>query len=58
LVGITLTGLTQPYFGACPNQDLDFQHFICVMFFFMFNDLRWQVIVCFVDIGGIVGHHI
>jgi hypothetical protein len=33
-------------------------HTYRVMFFFMFNDLRWQVIVCFVDIGGIVGHHI
>jgi hypothetical protein len=23
----------------------------------MFNDLRWEVIVAFVDIGGIVDHH-
>jgi hypothetical protein len=23
----------------------------------MFNDLRWEVIVCFIDIGGIVDHH-
>jgi hypothetical protein len=41
------------------NQDLDFQlHmsrcFFC--FFYMFNDLKWEVIVRFVDIGGIVDH--
>ena len=24
---------------------------------FVFNELRWEVIVCFVDIGGIVDHH-
>ena len=24
---------------------------------FVFDDLRWEVIVCFVDIGGIVDHH-
>jgi hypothetical protein len=27
------------------------------MVFFMFNDLRWKVIVRLVDIGGIVDHH-
>ena len=24
---------------------------------FVFSELRWQMIVCFVDIGGIVDHH-
>jgi hypothetical protein len=28
-----------------------------VVVFFVFGDLRWDVIVCFVDIGGIVDHH-
>ena len=28
-----------------------------VVVFFMFNELRWDVIVHFVDIGGIVHHH-
>jgi hypothetical protein len=26
-------------------------------FFSMFSELRGEVIVCFVDIGGIVDHH-
>ena len=26
-------------------------------FFFVFNGLRWEVVVCFVDIGGIVVLH-
>ena len=25
--------------------------------FFMFNELTWKLIVCFVDIGGMVNHH-
>jgi hypothetical protein len=24
---------------------------------FMFNELRWEVIVCFVNVGGIVDHY-
>ena len=28
-----------------------------VVVLFVFNDLVWEVIVCFVDIGGIVYHH-
>ena len=28
-----------------------------VINFFVFNDLRWDVIVPFVDIGGIEDHH-
>ena len=28
-----------------------------VMVFFMFNDLRWDVIARFVDIGGFIDHH-
>ena len=35
------------------NQDLDFH----VMVFFVFSGLRWEAIVHFVDIGGIVDHH-
>ena len=30
---------------------------ICHCLFFLFNDLRWEVIVCFFDIGGIVDNH-
>jgi hypothetical protein len=25
-----------------------------VVVFFMFNELKWEVVVCFVDIGGII----
>jgi hypothetical protein len=25
--------------------------------FFVLNSLRWEVIICFADIGGIVDHH-
>ena len=38
-----------------PIQDLDFKHHISC--FFVFSELRSEVIVCFVDIGGIVDHH-
>jgi hypothetical protein len=27
------------------------------VFFFVFSELRWEVIVCFVDIGGIDYHY-
>jgi hypothetical protein len=51
-----------------PYQDLVFQLHMssmpgpgfptsCVVIFFVFIDLRWEMIVCFVDIGRIVGHH-
>ena len=29
----------------------------CRDLFFMFNDLRCELVVCFVDIGGIVDNH-
>ena len=31
---------------------------ICSDILIMFNELRWELIVCFVDIGGIVDHHL
>jgi hypothetical protein len=37
-------------FVPVPSQDPDFKNH-------MFNDLRWEVIVCFIYIGGIVDHH-
>jgi hypothetical protein len=30
---------------------------ICCGLFFRFSELRREVVVCFVDIGGIVDHH-
>ena len=44
-------------FATVPNQDLDFQPHIYIVVFFIFNDFRREMIVRFVDIGGIVDHH-
>ena len=51
---ITLTGSPCNIFVPVPTQDLDVQHYIVVTF--VFNYSRWEVIVHFVDIGGIVDH--
>ena len=40
----------------CPKPRLAFPK-SCVMVFFMFNYLRWELIVWFVDIDWIVDHH-
>ena len=53
---IILAGLTLPQFHACPKLATGCpMPFIIV--FFVFNGLRWEVMVCFVLIGGIVDHH-
>jgi hypothetical protein len=39
-----------------PTQDIDFQRHILLLYF-MFNDLRWEVIVRFVDICVIVDNY-
>jgi hypothetical protein len=45
-------------FVSDPRQDLDFPtSYVVVFFFLMFKELRWEVIVRFVDIGEIVDHH-
>jgi len=43
-------------FAPVSSQDLDFQRHMSWVIF-MFNDLRLEVIVCFVDIGNIVHQH-
>ena len=61
VVGIPLTGLTLPHLCACPKtqaKDHDFQRhmswsFLCVQRV----ELRWEVIVHFVDIDKIDDHH-
>ena len=53
-VEFPLTGSTPPHFCACPRPGPGASY---VMVFFMFICLRWEVIVGFVDIGGIVDHH-
>ena len=41
---------------ACTNQEQDFQRHLSSSFF-VFNQLWLEMIVCVVDIGGIVDHH-
>jgi len=53
---IPLTGLTPPYLCAFPKQGSGYPTSYVVIFY-LFNDLRWEVIVRFVDNGGIVDHH-
>ena len=53
---ISYIHLTPPHFCSCPKAGPGFQMSYVVVFF-MFNDLRWEVFVCFVNIGGIVDHH-
>ena len=55
-VGNPSTGLTQTHFCVCPEPALGFP-MSYVMVFFMFNELRWDMIVHFVDIGGIVYYY-
>jgi hypothetical protein len=52
-VGISLTGLTPPYFCACPKPGTGFPTSYA-MVFFMSSELRREVIFHFVDIpvGG------
>jgi hypothetical protein len=52
---ILLTGLFPFHSVPVPSQDLDFQGQICGLF--VFSGLKLEVIVRFVDIGGIVYHH-
>ena len=53
---VPLTDLTPPPFCACPKPGPGFTTSY-VMVFLVFSELRWEVIVHFVDIVGIVNHH-
>ena len=45
-IPITLNGLHQPHFCACPNQDLDIQHHISLSFLCpMIWDERWLFVL-------------
>ena len=55
-VWIPLTGLTLPHICACPMPGPGFL-MSYVVILLMFSELRWEVIVHFVDIGGIIDHH-
>ena len=52
-VGIPLTGLTPPH-CLCMSQAMNCISYHMLWSLFMLNDLRWPVIVCFVDFGAIV----
>ena len=54
-VAIPVTGFTPPYFGACPKRGPAFPS-TYVVDFFMFSELRQEVVVRFVDNGGLVDH--
>jgi len=56
MFGIPLIGLALPYVCACPNARLGFLTSY-VMVFVMFNELRLEVIVHFIDIGGLVDNY-
>ena len=51
------TDLTLPHFVLVPSQDIDFQcHTVYHGSFLCSMTVEVRVIVCFVDIGGIVDH--
>jgi hypothetical protein len=52
---LSLTGLTPPHIWACSKQGPGFpMSFVVVLF--VFNDLRWERIVPFLDFGRFCGH--
>ena len=55
-IGIPLTILTLPHFCAYPKPLPEFSKPYLVICF-VFTSLKWEVVVCFVDFGGIVDHH-
>jgi hypothetical protein len=55
-VGIPLTDLASPHICTYPNPGRGLPTSY-VLVFFMINDLRREVVVCFIDIGGNVNHH-
>ena len=56
-VWIPLTGLTLPHICACPTPGPGFLMSYVMILFLMFSELRWEVIVRFVNISGIFDHH-
>jgi hypothetical protein len=45
-----------PYFIACPKPGIIFPT-LCIVVCFMLNELWWEIVVRFVDIGGITDHY-
>jgi hypothetical protein len=55
-VGIPLIDLTPPHCYACHKRGPVFRTSNAVVYLFVLTELRWEVIVHFVEIGGIVDH--
>ena len=55
-IGLSLTGLILPHLCACPKPGSGFP-MPYVLGVFVSKELKWEVVVDFVDIGGIVDHH-
>ena len=51
-----INGFAPPHFFACPKPEPGFpMSYVTVCF--MFNYFMWEMIVTFIDIGGVVDHH-
>jgi hypothetical protein len=53
-VEIPYTSSTLPHFYACPKSGPGFK---MPHVFFEYNELRWEMVIPFVDIDGTVDHH-
>jgi hypothetical protein len=47
----SLLSLLPQIYKSCPKSEHELPSAYHVMFFFLFNELRLEVIICFVDIG-------
>ena len=56
MIEIPLTGLKPPCVNVCPHTEPG-PHTLYIVFIFIFSDMRWEVIVSFVDIGGIIDYY-
>jgi hypothetical protein len=50
-------GLTPIQFVPVPSQNPWISNVICHGLFSMLREWKWEVIICFIEIGGIVDHH-
>ena len=57
MIEIPITCLTPPHFCACPKVGPCYPSIYAEILLFMLNDLRREIVVSFVDIGGIVEHY-
>lgn len=53
---VTVSSQNLDIFVTVSSQDLDIKHLILWTIIIYVNDWKWDVIVRFIDIGGIVDH--